>query len=208
MYKNIITTLCVLGVITGCGSSGSTTKDEVVGYKGFLVDAPIKNVDWSCGTKSGKTLADGAFGICPKNTTVTFSIGNLIIGKAVEAPKDRIVTVQEMLGLDREDTENETVIALSALLLSMDEDGDPSNGITITDKSVEGLNEAIPKERVFSLIPKEETQSITEGVVKRNPQVSKVPTADEIKQHLQDTNGDIADGTQPAGEDIKEITTS
>ena len=209
MYKSIISTICLFVLTIGCDSTGSTKKEDVVGYKGFLVDSAIQNVSWSCGDAKGTTNEDGAFGICPNNSTVTFSIGNLIIGEAIEPAEDYIVTVQDMLELNRDETNNSKAIALTQLLLSMHSDGNPDNGINVTDEAIEALNETVTEENVvFETLKTVETDTITVAAVKNNDNVNHVPTPEEATQHLEGTNIDIEDGVQEAGEEIKENSTS
>lgn len=205
MYKGIIVTLCAIGLVTGCGdsSNSSLTKTKDVGYVGFFVDAAVSGASWSCGEASGITDSDGKFGICPPASTVTLSIGNIILGKS--APTDDFIfTTQDLAGVARDETDNVGAVRLGTLLLSMDDDGDPSNGIQITPTAVVALNQTVTEEREFLELPEEEANSIIDDAVEDNPNVTEAPTPEEVQQHLQDTNGDIADGTQEAGEVIEE----
>ena len=200
MYKNIISMVCIVGVIVGCGSSGSpmTVKTEVVGYNGFLVDSPVSGASWSCGGVSGITGADGGFGTCPVGSEVTFRVGNLVLGVS-EPTEDLIFTTQDLVGVARDKTDNGDAIKLATLLLSMDFDGDPSNGIQITTGAIAELNKLIPEGKQFSDLVAEEVDKVIDGIVESNPNVDKAPTPEEAREHLQGTNGDIADGTQQAG---------
>ena len=205
MYKRIISTLAILA-ITGCGSSSSSTStkttEEVVGYNGFFVDAAIQNISWACGGQSGTTDTNGKFGTCPTNSKVTFSIGNLILGEA-SPTDDYIFTVADVVNVDRDDTGNDIVQGIAALLLSMDKDGDSSNGLVITEEAIAALNAQITEKQEFALLKKDASVALIENAVKNNPQVDSVPTREEITAHLIETNGDIIDGTQQAGEEVK-----
>jgi len=206
MYKSIITALYILGM-SGCGSSGSTqTTTDVVGYNGFLVDNAVQNVAWSCGEGSqkvsGVTDKNGKFGTCPINSKVTFNIGNLILG-TTKPTKDYIFSIPDVVGIDREETDNEVVLAISTLLLSMDKDGDSSNGLFITEEAIKALNQNITIEKEFTVLKKDETTQLIKNAVENNPNVDKAPTIEEVKTHLTETNGDIIDGTQEAGEEVK-----
>jgi uncharacterized coiled-coil protein SlyX len=200
MYKNIISMVCIVGVIVGCGSSGSpmTVKTEVVGYNGFLVDSPVSGASWSCGGVSGITGADGGFGTCPVGSEVTFRVGNLVLGVS-EPTEDLIFTTQDLVGVARDKTDNGDTIKLATLLLSMDFDGDPSNGIQITTGAIETLNQSVTEEQNLLDLPTEESDKIVDRMVEYNPNIDEAPTPEDAKEHLQDTNGDIADGTQRAG---------
>ncbi len=124
-------------IVVGCGGGSSSTAD--LGYNGKLVDAAVAGITWSCGTKSGLTNADGLFGACPTGSDVTFSIGNVVLG-TVAPTADFIYTPQDIVGVDRNETTNDDVKIIAALLLSLDADGDPSNGIQITPAIVTAFN--------------------------------------------------------------------
>jgi hypothetical protein len=136
MKKSLLKTLSigmVVGLfITACGSSSSNTSTvTVLGFNGKLVDSGVSGVNWECGDKSGITLADGNFGVCPAGSTVTFSLGSVVLG-SLKQTEDFIFTPQDLAGVSRSDTSNTAVLKMASLLQSLDDDGNPSNGINIT----------------------------------------------------------------------------
>jgi hypothetical protein len=195
--KLVIMALITAGLLIGCGSSGSSSQ-KVNYYNGYLVDSAIAGVSWSCGGVSGITGADGKFGVCPNNVKVTFKVGNLVLGSS-EPTGDLIFTTQDLVGASRSETDNQNAIRLATTLLSMDSDGDPSNGIQITEEAIVELNKLVPEGKQILDLSEEEADKVIDGIVESNPNVDKAPTPEEVQQHLQDTNSDIADGTQPAG---------
>ena len=125
-------------VISGCGNS-SSNDSSVSGYNGKLVDSAIDGISWACGDKSGLTKNGGAFGACPFGTKVTFSVGNIVLG-SVGATNDFIFTINDVVGVSREDTTNDTVKNIASLLQSLDSDPDHTNGIVITPEVIKALN--------------------------------------------------------------------
>src|ERR1039458_596966 len=65
--------------IAGCGSS--STKTSTSNVNGVFADAPVVGLSYSCGSTTAVTGAGGAF-TCPKNSTVTFTVGGVTICSA------------------------------------------------------------------------------------------------------------------------------
>jgi len=137
-------------LVLGCGggsssstSSTSSTTDTIAGYNGVFVDAAVGGISWSCGDKNGVTKADGSFGACPAGTSVTFSVGNVVLG-TTKPTADYIFTPQDVVGVSRETTSDEKVKNMAMLLLSLDADGDPTNGVSITSEILTAFNEVVP----------------------------------------------------------------
>ncbi len=117
--------------LTGCGGSSSNAPVAAPeAYNGKFIDDAVGGVSFSCTGASGLTAADGSFGTCAAGSTVTFSIGGLVLGSST-ATADSIFFVTDIAGTSRNDIGNEEVLKIASLLQSMDTDGDPSNGITV-----------------------------------------------------------------------------
>jgi len=148
-------------MVSGCGNSSSS--DSVLlglGYNGKLVDSAIDGATWKCGTKSGVTKGGGLFGSCPFGTKATFSIGNIVLG-SVGATTDLIFTLNDVVGVSRDDTNNEAVKNMASLIQSLDNDGDPSNGIGITPAVIEKVNEKYPTSTPVSTLNPTKIEEIT-----------------------------------------------
>ncbi len=115
MKKLYISSMISLFLL-GCGSS---TKTLYIG-EGIYIDSVVQGVKYICGTESGVTDEDGKF-YYELNKDCQFYIGNLNF-KKVSASKltDAQVTIQEQTP------------QVARLLQVLDIDGDPKNGITIT----------------------------------------------------------------------------
>lgn len=122
----------VVGVsLWGCGggSAGSTTiatsTPAVTTSTGTFVDSAVIGINYTTATQSGKTNARGEFSYLP-GEAITFSIGN------VQLPAVTANTTVTPLDIAKtNDVNHQVVNNILVLLQSLDEDGDPSNGITI-----------------------------------------------------------------------------
>lgn len=127
------------GGVVACGggsdsSSNSDTPSPTV-LTGTFIDSAVGNIGYRTATRSGTTNSAGEFQYL-EGETVVFFIGDLEL-PPIEAKV--IVTPLEIAQTD--DINNRIVINLARLLQSLDEDGDPSNGITIP---VEAARVAVP----------------------------------------------------------------
>lgn len=90
MHKIILTALSAMLLslfIYGCGgSSSSSSEPSVPSSTGIFVDAPVAGIAYSTSPSgySGFTDAEGKF-LFNEGDTVTFRIGNLVLGSAPAA---------------------------------------------------------------------------------------------------------------------------
>jgi len=142
-------TLAVALLLVGCGSSSDTVATvsdtvDTVTTTGYLVDSAVQNVDYDCVTDNelNKVTGIGGAFTCQNMNQVRFRLGELVLGEIDALPADGYVLPQDLVGANREQIkENANVMAMAQLLQSLDEDGDPTNGIKITEE-VKGLLEA------------------------------------------------------------------
>ncbi|MDH3510526.1 MAG: family 16 glycosylhydrolase [Gammaproteobacteria bacterium] len=134
-------------VLVACGNGDG--KEPIPGtpqptLTGVLVDSPVSGVTWETSTgNSGLTSDLGEFQYTQPESgtfveTVTFSIGDIVLGTVPGIPfkGDRLyVTAVELTNsfdpLDRAATN------MLVFIQSIDSDGDPTNGITISDAARE-----------------------------------------------------------------------
>ncbi|MBF0621418.1 MAG: putative Ig domain-containing protein, partial [Magnetococcales bacterium] len=111
--------------------SASQDISLTVNGEGVFEDAAVSNITFSTATFSGTTDSEGNFQYAP-GETVTFSIGDIVIGTATGAG---VVTPLDMVdGADS--VENDQVTNIIRFLQTLDSDGDASNGITLTDEVI------------------------------------------------------------------------
>ena len=158
MKKCLSSLVLVPFLFVGCGS----TSDTNVG-KGFYVDAAVQGATYVCGNQQGKTDARGAF-LFEKGKECTFSLNDKVF-KEVDAShlKDGVI-IQE------EDTN------VARFLMTLDNDGDASNGITILKES----------ESVVDKIPRNDTEftQLSTKLQTVGAYHGKLVTTDQAKEHL------------------------
>ncbi len=147
MKKTLLTlgALGALGALAGCGGGGgssSTSGPASPSLVGQLIDSPVANVSYltSSGLR-GTTDANGNYSY-KAGDTVKFSIGKIVLGEGGAAP---IVTpldlVSGAIALDHPE-----VVKILQVLQTLDDDGNPVNGIRIPD-AVVALLAALPAEK-------------------------------------------------------------
>ncbi len=145
----LFATACLLAMaaLIGCGggggdsSSGGPVGDDAL--TGVFLDNAVEGLMFKTPTQSGKTDEDGTF-YYMDGETVTFSLGGARIGQAPGAP---IVTPLD-LWADAAGATDPRVTRVCQLLQGLDDDGDLTNGIHISDgvsKTIDllGFNENV-----------------------------------------------------------------
>lgn len=118
--------------LAGCDNNSSTNPDfepsnDVETATGVFLDSPIANIGYRTDTQEGVTNSEGEYSYI-EGESVTFFIGDLLF-PAVAA--SGVVTPLDIA--DSEDPNEPAVVNMVRLLQTLDEDGDPDNGITITE---------------------------------------------------------------------------
>lgn len=136
MYKKLWLVMSIALTLNGCGGGSDDSDDEDFGLPqptealtGIFLDSPVINADYTnaVGSHAGVTSSLGEYEYTP-NETMVFSIGDLDLPSvnvgAVTTPLDMGHTLN---------TSHSNVTNIVRLLMTLDKDGDPANGITITD---------------------------------------------------------------------------
>ncbi len=199
MSKKIISIGLALGavlMINGCGGSDSdvialpstgNTDDPVVTVAeapttgvAYYIDSAVAGINYTCGAESGITDADGAFTF-EVGSSCTFYLGDVEL-RSVDA------------GV-LEDGKNvyETDVNIARILMSLDTDGNPDNGITLSAEIIEAIVEA----GIEELPDTEEEMEALMAVVEENE--GTVVTEDDAQAHLDDVEEQaVAEGLIPA----------
>ena len=119
-------------------SSCAPTEDEVItadnivreGSPGVFLDSAVMGVDYSTSSGLGGTTDSGGTFYYNPGDQVSFTIGGISLGSVIGAAK---LTPVEVMGASG--TADQKVVNLSRLLQTLDADGDPSNGISISDST-------------------------------------------------------------------------
>ncbi|MGR5143993.1 hypothetical protein ACQKPX_20270 [Photobacterium sp. DNB23_23_1] len=136
--------LCSIALI-GCGSDSDSNSDEssAVANVGVYSDAAVEGLTYitSPGNLSGTTNSLGEFDYI-NGDSVEFSIGSLklpsVKAESVLTPVDM---VEPLLDSDQSVLDNQMTKNIASLLQSLDSDGNPDNGITISATAISNIND-------------------------------------------------------------------
>ncbi|HPC85725.1 MAG TPA: hypothetical protein P5238_02110 [Smithellaceae bacterium] len=117
-------------LITGCGFLGSSVSSAPPALKGVFMDGPVGGINYATPSQKGVTKADGVFEY-RAGETVAFSVGELALGSAAGKP---VVTVLDLVP-DAKDASDQRVVNICVLLQTLDQDGNPANGILISEQA-------------------------------------------------------------------------
>lgn len=126
-YKEILLALSVL-VLGACGGSGDNNTSENSIFSGVFVDSPVKGLRWVTSSMEGTTDSRGTFNY-KAGEKISFYVGDILLGDADGSSV--IVPIDIVPGAT--DTSNQAVTNIVRFLLTIDDDGNPDNGIDITD---------------------------------------------------------------------------
>ena len=168
-------TILVLFALLGCEQK--CQKNEAV-----FIDSKVTGLRYDAGNGLvGTTDKDGVF-LYQQSQAVKFYVGNLYLGKGipvskpknVQAKRDMIVT--PFVLAKNSEINNSRVLKISRLLQSLDEDANPSNGITISEETKKAFSET----RVLEQI-RLDTLATEEGITLRD--------LNKTRNHLEETFG-------------------
>jgi len=112
--------------VASCGGSTGSDKELLVGV---FSDSPVGGLTFVTQSTSGVTNADGVFSY-REGETISFSIGSLALPLAIAS---EMVTPLDMAATD--DVNDPSVVNIARLLQSLDGDGNPENGIIISENT-------------------------------------------------------------------------
>ncbi len=129
-YK-ILLPLSIILLLTACGGGGGSSNNSSgsasTSNTGVFLDSPIVNIGYRTETLEGVTNSKGEYEYLP-GETVTFFIGDLEFPPVTASG---IVTPLDIAGTN--DTNDVEVVNMVRLLQTLDGDGNPDNGISISD---------------------------------------------------------------------------
>jgi Ca2+-binding EF-hand superfamily protein len=133
-----------LGLALACGGGGtsgtgssfqSSALDSVDSQNiGFFIDSAVSGIEYQSGQFSGITDEFGRFQY-EDNATIRFKIGDIVLGEGVASETMTPIDIIE----GANDESNNAVINILRLLQTLDSDGDPENGIDISEDTLQRL---------------------------------------------------------------------
>ncbi len=125
-FLPMVISISLLLFLAGC--SGSDNNSPVTTTQtGVFIDSPVEGLSYTSATKNGITDAAGTF-TYTTNETITFSIGNITLGTA---SGNTIITPVDLVSGAINETDP-IVTNIIRFLQTLDDDGNPGNGITIS----------------------------------------------------------------------------
>ena len=133
--KIVLSFIAAVGVsvLLACGGGGGSSTPAT--QTAYFIDSAVGGLQYTSGSLSGVTGADGSFQY-QAGQPVTFKIGNLTLGSVTPGSKN-IYPVDLVSGATDQIDANVTLI--SQVLQTLDDDGDPSNGITLSSSTQNAL---------------------------------------------------------------------
>lgn len=207
--------LALAVALSGCGGSGSSsttvTEDTTTPENtktGIFTDSAVANIRYRTATQSDFTNALGEYEYV-EGETVTFSIGGI---ELPPVPATGRVTPADMTA---EASATDQLTNILRLLQSLDDDGNPDNGITITADTHAALENALLD--VDQPAAEFETQFANEVTVSVNKTLI---SAEEAEAHFYasqqadlrgswifvEPDGESSNGQGPNGEEINVLT--
>ncbi|SFV90202.1 Autotransporter adhesin [hydrothermal vent metagenome] len=192
MIKNItlstMTTMALFAII-GCGGSGVSSDNAKTGT-GYYIDSAVEGVEYTCGNQTGITDKDGKFAF-EEGKGCSFSLAGITLRK-VKA--DKLANGQEVF---------EDNLTVAKLLQSIDADGNPDNGIQITDEVAKALKKSLEEEDCKGKFP--QGDKLTEVVANVGHDVEHVSgdlrTDEEVREHWNRTHAEHEDQNHTHAED-------
>ena len=122
----LIVSACSSGGGGGSSGGGGGNGATPATVTGVFVDSTVAGIQYFTQTKSGVTNSAGEYDYLP-GETVTFKIGDIVVGSAPAGP---VVTPLTLVSGATDETDP-IVTNIVRLLLTLDDDGNPDNGISI-----------------------------------------------------------------------------
>ena len=117
-------------MLVACGGGGGGSAPETVTIlSGKFVDSAVKGLEYSSGGQRGVTDNEGGFKY-EKGKKVRFHIGGIDIG---ETDGNNVLTPVDLVAGATDETHS-TVTNIARLLLTLDDDDDPENGVDINEQ--------------------------------------------------------------------------
>ena len=163
----------VIVFLSGCGSSDSDPLNS-----GVFIDSAVQGLDYQSGSKVGVTNEDGKFYYTDKDSVV-FSLGGLSIGTSLSP--ETLMTPIDLV--ESSFVTHPAVTNICRLLQSLDDDGDPSNGITITEAVREEI-ESLDTSNIKFEDDYETFEATVEGILSTVLYNGELVSAEDAQNHL------------------------
>ena len=131
-YRYVFVFLLSVFVFTGCGSDNGGGEFVAPDKVGYVIDSPVANMDYECGTKKAKTDNQGKFEC--SELPVTFRVAGIEVGILDSMTADSKVYPQDLAQVGRDNFTDDDVIKIAVFLQSLDDDGNIATEITLPNE--------------------------------------------------------------------------
>ncbi|HHE0437630.1 TPA: hypothetical protein ACN35C_004482 [Vibrio parahaemolyticus] len=171
--------LVFTALLAGCGGGSNSSDSDIQVQEGYFRDAPVIGLSYETETQSGTTGQDGSYHYI-EGERVTFSVGSLTIGQATASPILTPIEITSFLSPSALDNIN-----IVRVLMMLDEDRNPHNGIVVSEVLKTALGESIDASNIDIRTTEgaDELQILLSQVV---PGLD-LPTNDEAIGHFNET---------------------
>jgi hypothetical protein len=136
MNHKLMAAIVAAGLLAACSDDNDKAPPLL---SGTLIDSAVAGVAYDSGSEKGTTDASGTFHY-RAGETVSFKLGGLSLGSA--AGKTQLLLRELDGGSTADALPSQRTINRAVLLQTLDDDSDPSNGITISDAASTALASA------------------------------------------------------------------
>jgi len=185
--------LFIIVLFSGCNKYAST---KILSNKmvGSLVDANVSGVQYECSNDniSGITDKNGYFYFSKNCSVLSFKLGNTILASidTQNIPLDNTLYITDLVGVDRNDSNNTKVINIIRLLQTFDIDDNPHNGIQISQKTRDNISNYYIQE-VKDITSEQELQNILSDANYSRTLISTTKALSHFEQTLRANNINI-----------------
>ncbi len=122
LFLRCLSIMLVTATLAACGGGSSSPSNA----NGVFLDSAVDGLGYASGPLNGLTDPDGSF-VYEAGNTIQFSIGDIVLGEVTGGP---VITPIDLVPGSNAQTPQ--VVNIVRFLLTLDSDGDPGNGITIS----------------------------------------------------------------------------
>lgn len=166
--KSLISILLISLLFVGCGTSSGSKSNE---NKGIFIDDVVSGIKYVNGYNEGFTNSQGEFPY--EGGTVEFYLGKIKIGEINTLNSDKKVFIQDIVGVNRVNTNDPKVLKIATFLQSLDSD-DSTDAIEIVEEDFNKFAE-IQESNIDEIIDIN-TTLLNKGFA--------VKAEDDVKRHL------------------------
>ncbi len=198
--SSVLAAALVSTLMVGCSDDNDDNSNppaQDVGFNGIFVDRQVDGVSFSCPGVDGNPLQGtthdgGEFGVCATGSTVSFSVGNLVLGSMAQT-NDNIFTPRGIAGGDNDAANQIASLVLSLSTSSVNAEGETV--LTIGTAAIEALNLEVVGAIDIATISAETLSETIEAVVSNETTDLEVVTPEEAESHMNEVAEEISDGT-------------